>query len=139
MNIRYPDLASLILRLGFGLLMALGHGYGKLLNLFSGSEIRFPALFGMPPKLGLSLAVFAEFLCCLFIIMGYKTRLFCIPVIFTMATAAFYIHLGDPWFMKGADGGSKEPALLFLFGFLSIYLLGPGKYSIDDRISYGIS
>ncbi len=138
MNIRYPDLASLILRLGMGLLMALGHGLGKLQVLLSGEEIRFPELFGLPSTVGLSLAIFAEFFAAIMIIIGFKTRLFCIPVIITMAVAAFYIHSGDAWFMK-SGGASKEPALLFLAGFIAIYLLGPGKYSLDDRISGVIS
>jgi putative oxidoreductase len=133
MTIQYPDLAALILRLGFGLYMLIGHGYGKLLNLLSGDEIKFFSFLGLSPKISLSLAVFAEFVACIFIIIGYKTRLATLPLIFTMLVAAFMVHGGDPWFMYKAEGGSKEPAMIYLIGFLSIYLLGSGKYSADDR------
>jgi len=55
-----------------------------------------------------------------------------------MAIAAFYSHAGHAWFMQSTDGPSKEPAMLFLFAFISIYILGPGKYSLDDKLSFGI-
>jgi len=55
-----------------------------------------------------------------------------------MAIAAFYSHAGHAWFMQSTDGPSKEPAMLFFFAFISIYILGPGKYSLDDKLSFGI-
>lgn len=133
MTLRYPDLAALILRLGFGLYMLIGHGLGKFNMLLSG-DIQFPSLLGMPAKVCLILAVIAEFFACLLIIVGYKTRLAAIPMIMTMAIAAFIVHGGDPWFMGRGDGGSKEPAMIYLFGFLAIYLLGSGKFSLDDKL-----
>ena len=138
MTIIHPDLAALILRLGFGFFMAFGHGLGKTMKLFSGAEIHFPSVLGMPEVLSLALAAFAEFFCALMVMIGYKTRLFALPVIITMIVAAFHMHAGDPLYMKGADGGSKEPALLFLFAFVTIYLLGSGRYSVDDRIDSAI-
>jgi len=118
--------------------MAFGHGYNKFLKLISGAEVSFPSLFGMPSTLGLALATFAEFIACLFIIVGLKTRLFCIPVIITMTIAAFYVHADHAWFMQSTDGPAKEPAMLYLFAFISIYILGPGKYSLDDKFSFGV-
>jgi len=137
MTIQYPDITALILRLGFGLYMLFGHGYGKLVNLLSGEEIKFFSFLGLSPKISLSLAVFAEFIACIFIIIGYKTRFATLPLIFTMLVAIFFVHGSDPWFMYKAEGGSKEPAMIYLLGFLSIYLLGAGKYSLDDR-SYNL-
>jgi putative oxidoreductase len=92
-------------------------------------------MFGMSPAIGLGLAVFAEFFACIFIIIGFKTRLAAIPMVITMAVAAFYIHGSDAWFMQATDGSSKEPAMLYLIGFASIFMLGSGKYSLDDKIS----
>lgn len=132
---REKDLASLVLRLGFGFLMVFGHGFGKLQMLFGGGEIMFPSVLGMGPIMSLSLAVFAEFLAALAVLIGFKTRLASIPVVATMAVAAFYIHLKDPLFAAASQGGgSKEFALLFLTGFLGTLLLGSGKYSIDGLI-----
>ncbi len=134
MNLRYPDLAALVLRLGFGSYMLLGHGMGKFMKLIEGGEIKFASVMGLSPSICLILTVIAEFVACIMIIIGYKTRLAAIPVIITMIVAAFYIHGNDPFFMYGADGGSKEPALIYLIGFIAIYLLGSGKYSLDDKI-----
>ena len=134
MSIRYPDMAALVLRLAFGSMMAFGHGYGKLLKLFSSEEIHFVTYFGLSAKTNLALTAFAEFICCIMIIIGYKTRLFCIPVIIAMFVAAFKTHLNDPLFMKHAESGSKEMALIYMAAFLAIYFLGSGRYSVDDRI-----
>lgn len=125
------DIAALILRLGFGFYMLLGHGIPKIPRLFE-DEIRFASVFGMPPAMSLALVVFAEVICAIAIIIGFKTKWAVIPLIFTMLVAAFYIHLNDPWFAVNAAGGSnKEMAMLFLFGYLGVYFLGSGKYAVD--------
>jgi putative oxidoreductase len=43
-----------------------------------------------------------------------------------MSVAAFIVHFDDPF-------KSKELALLYLAGYLIIFVIGPGKYSIDKR------
>lgn len=135
MTLVYPDFTALILRIGFGAFMLFGHGMGKLKMLLAGGEIGFPSVVGIPPSMSLGLAVFAEFVACIFIILGYKTRLAALPMIITMMVAAFIIHGSDPLFLQNANGGpSKEPALIYLIGFIAIYLLGSGKYSMDDKL-----
>ncbi|WP_026475419.1 DoxX family protein [Alkaliflexus imshenetskii] len=129
------DLAALVLRVGFGFFMAFGHGLGKLQMLLSGN-VAFPALFGVSPTINLILAIFAEFLAAILVIVGLKTRLASVPIIFTMGVAAFVVHFSDPLFMaSAAGGGSKEMALLFLLGFLGTFFLNSGKYSLDAMIS----
>ncbi len=126
------DLASLILRVGLGFFMAFGHGLGKLQMLISG-EIQFAALFGLNPTINLTLAVLAEFFAALLVMVGLKTRLASIPVIMTMAVAAFIVHFSDPLF-AASGGGSKEFAAIYLIGYLGILFLGSGKYSLDALI-----
>lgn len=135
LSVKHIHLASLLLRLGFGLSMMIGHGYGKFLKLISGEEIKFAEVLGLSPEVGLALAVFAEFFACFFIVIGYKTRLASIPIILTMAVAAFVIHGGDPWF---GSGGSKEMAVLYLVGFIAVYMLDSGRYSLDHKLDNGI-
>ena len=49
-----------------------------------------------------------------------------------MLVAIVMVHFSDPLFMAAAKGGgSKEFALVYLLGFLGIFFLGSGKYSID--------
>lgn len=105
--------------------MMLTHGLPKLQKLVSGNfEFGDPIGIGAAPSLFLT--VIGEFLCPILIIIGFKTRLASIPAAVTMLVAAFIAHGGDPF-------GKKEMALLYLVGFITIALLGPGKYSIDRK------
>ena len=74
----------------------------------------------------LILAVFAEFIAPIFIIIGYKTKFFSIFPIATMIVAGFIVHFDDPF-------PRKEKALLYLAGFIVIFLMGAGKYSTDKK------
>ncbi len=113
----------LIIRIGAASLM-LTHGIPKLMQLFSGEPVSFSSVMGMTPELSLLLAVFAEFLCSVFIFLGLFTRLAAIPLIITMSVAAFHIHSDDPFAVK-------EKALLFLLIFIFLLITGGGNYSID--------
>jgi len=117
------DVVLLILRIGVALLM-LTHGLPKLQMLFTGGEIQFPGVLGLSPALSLVLAVFAEVLCSLLILLGLGTRLAAIPPIITMLVAVFMIHMNDPF-------ASQELGFLYLFLYLPLLILGGGKYSID--------
>ncbi len=118
------DLALLILRLGAGAMM-LTHGIPKIMRFFSGNEIKFADPFGLGPEISLAMAAFAEGICSILVILGFKTRLASIPIILTMLTAAFYAHWDDPF-------GRKELPLLFCVVFISLLLTGGGAYSLDN-------
>jgi putative oxidoreductase len=122
------DLLKLLLRLTFGGLMLL-HGYPKLIKLFSNplSEVKFADPLGLGPALSLILTVLAEFLFAIFVLVGFRTKLATYPLIFTMAIAALVVHAGDPL-------GDREMALLYLTGFITIAIVGGGKYSIDGLL-----
>jgi putative oxidoreductase len=113
-----------VLRIASSALL-LTHGIPKLQKLLSGNfEFADPIGIGATPSL--FLMVLAEFLCPLLIIIGFKTRWAAIPPAIAMAVAALIHHSADPF-------GVNEQPLLFLVIFVSIILLGPGKYSIDKR------
>jgi len=125
------DLALLLNRIIFGTYIVFGHGWGKLERLLDGN-IQFSSVFGLPPIVNLILAIFAEVLCGIALILGFRTRWVSIPLIATMLVAAFVVHGSDPFFIaKAGSGGSKELAVLFLAGFLTSLLLGSGRYSLD--------
>jgi putative oxidoreductase len=124
MNRNSTHLALAVLRIGFsGLLLT--HGIPKIGKLFA-DTIEFPDPIGLGATLSLILVLIAEVVGPLFVIIGYKTKLATIPTIIMMTVAVCVVHLSDPI-------GTKEMALLYLIGFIVIYLAGPGKYAIDKR------
>ena len=128
-SIKYSDngisFATLILRLALGGLM-IPHGYSKLMN-FAAMSSKFSDPFHIGHSTSLSLTIFAEFFCAVFIVLGLFTRLACIPLIINMAVAVFYAHKGDVF-----DTGEK--ATLFLVAFIALLFTGPGKVSMDRFI-----
>lgn len=123
-NTTLHNIGLLLLRIGFGGIM-LTHGIPKLLKMLSG-DFSFGDPIGIGEPASLVLAVLGEFLFPILVIVGFKTRLAAIPVIITMAVAAFIIHGADPF-------GTKEMAILYLIAFTAIALLGAGKYSVDRK------
>ncbi len=118
------NLGLLLLRLGFGGLM-LTHGIPKMMKILSG-DFSFGDPIGIGEPASLVLAVLGEVVFPFLVIIGFKTRIAAIPVIITMAIAAFIVHAADPF-------GTKEMAILYLIGFTAIALLGAGKYAVDKK------
>src|SRR6185312_8043210 len=86
------NFAMLVLRVGLGVLM-LSHGYSKLIH-FNGMRGNFINFLGMGSTLSLSLDIFAEFFCSVFLILGLFTRLAIIPILIAMSVALFKAHHG---------------------------------------------
>ena len=106
----------------------LTHGLPKLNRLTSGQPIKFAHLFGLGPEISLGLEVFAEVICSFLIILGLGTRIASIPLMITVATAAFYAHADDPF-------ATKEKPLAYVLIFIFLLVFGSGRYSIDGLIS----
>lgn len=119
------NIATLLLRVGFGVLMIPNHGWAKLSH-FAEKKDNFMSFMGLSPVLSLSLATFAEFFCSLLLILGLFTRLATIPLIITMLVA-LKVH-------EWQFFGKYELVPAFLFGYTAILLLGPGKFSLDAAI-----
>ncbi|MDX1279062.1 DoxX family protein [Oceanihabitans sediminis] len=118
------SVAILILRIAGGAFM-LTHGLGKFEALFSGEPIQFRDPIGVGATASLALAVFSEVLCAVLLIVGLGTRLAAIPLAITMFVAAFIVHATDGF-------GRQELPLLYAAVYISIALIGAGKYSLDN-------
>ncbi|MBQ1987675.1 MAG: DoxX family protein [Muribaculaceae bacterium] len=126
---RYFSIFLLALRILFGILL-LSHGIQKWAH-FESLSTTFPDPLGIGSVFSLSLAIFAELFCSIFFIAGFLYRLVLLPMIATMAIAFIFVHSGSV-----ANGG--ELAFIYLAMFVLLYIAGPGRYSFDRVISYGL-
>jgi putative oxidoreductase len=126
------DLGLLIGRVSFGGMMLLAHGLPKFQKYGAISD-KFPDPLGVGSPLSMGLAIFSELFCSALIIIGLGTRLAATQLVITMAVAAFLFHSADPFFASPGNA-SKEFALVYLTGFLLLFLAGPGRYSIDGLL-----
>ncbi|MDH5397589.1 MAG: DoxX family protein [Cyclobacteriaceae bacterium] len=120
------DFGLFLLRVGLGGLIFLQHGLGKLTG-FADRADNFYNFMGLGSQVTLGLAVFAEFLCAIFLILGLMTRWALIPLICTMTVVVLMVYGGEPL-------AKKELPLLFLSGFITLFFTGPGKMSVDNVV-----
>jgi len=119
------NFAMLVLRVGVGVLV-FSHGYDKLIH-FNSMKFHFLNFMGIGSTLSLTLDIFAEFFCSIFLILGLFTRLSVIPIIIAMSVALFKAH-------HGAMFGAGERAAMYLIASIAILFCGPGRISIDGAV-----
>lgn len=121
--------ALLIVRLIAGIAFVV-HGSGKMANPFGWMPAGSPV-----PSVFQFLAAISEFGGGIALILGLLTRLGSLGLFFTMLVAtgmhAFVLH--DP-FVNTTGGSSFEPALGYLGISILFLILGPGKFSIDQKM-----
>ncbi len=126
MHSKNTDIALLLLRVTFGGLIIINHGWGKLIKLFT-DPTKFADPIGLGAPVSLGLTTFAEFLCAGLVVLGLFTRWAVVPLIITMLVGIFVVHVDDPF-------SNIEKALIYLMAFLSIGIAGPGWYSVDAQM-----
>jgi putative oxidoreductase len=121
------DLGRLILRLVVGVLVLL-HGISKISGgvgfiLDVVNKAGLPAPFGYLVYIG-------EVVAPVLLIIGLWTRAAAIVVVIDMAFAVALVHVSQFFTLNQAGGWSLELQAMYLFGALSIALLGAGRYSL---------
>ena len=114
----------LALRMFFGVLFFV-HGMDKMMN-FEQMSRSFPSVLGFGSYMSLMLAIFCEFCCSIFLIAGLLERIILIPMIISMGVAFFDVH--DAILPEG------ELALIYMITFFILFLVGPGRFSLDYMI-----
>lgn len=140
MGARSPmgDLGIAGMRIGIGLYMAIGHGYGKM---FADGSLGPSAGFigyidgmGFPaPTLFAWMAAITEFFGGLALAAGLLTRPAALGMIGTMLVAIFLAHGADPWVAAPGER-SKEMAMLYLLPSIALLMLGGGRFSLDTPL-----
>jgi putative oxidoreductase len=120
------DWGLLWLRVSGSALLLHVHGLPKLLHFQEQlSLIEDPWHLGA--NFTLSLAIFAEVLCPLPILLGVLTRLACLPILAVLLVALVAVH--PQWSV--ADG---QFAWLLLIVFRTVLIAGPGRIAVSQRL-----
>jgi putative oxidoreductase len=125
------DLALLVLRLWMGTSLFLKHGLGKLLG-YSEMVTSFPDPLHIGAHASLAISLLSDGICSILVILGLATRWSSLLIFVNIFVAwATVVHF--QFFGHAATAG--ELILLYLGGFLSIFLAGPGRYSLDSLVT----
>jgi len=110
-------------------------GWGKLTN-YSGT-VGYMAQTGAPlPPVAALVAIAVEFFVALAVVLGVWTRPFAILLaLYTLGTALIAHHY---WTMEGtaryANAINFYKNISIIGGFLTLYVTGAGKYSVDAKL-----
>ena len=119
------DLGLLLLRLWFGLVLALAHGLHKLGNLQG--FVSAVEQNGIPlPLPSAVFAVLGELVGGTLLALGLFTRAAGLSVAATLSVAAFWVHRADPF-------AKMEFALAYAVVGLALAITGPGRFSLDGK------
>jgi hypothetical protein len=131
----YTNMGRLFLRMFTGVMMmqfGIRQWYG-----FSGLSGNFPAYFGMSSEMSLAVMIAVEVLCSFCIMVGFCTRMMAVPPFIAMVVAEHYLlsnsPVSAPYMLSWGDPGYVP--MLFLGIYFFIFLVGPGKISVDYFLS----
>jgi len=119
----------LVLRLWLGLAMFFIHGLDKL-NNFNHYAAMFPNPIGIGVKPGLVLVIIAETVGALLLVLGLLTRFGALTLVIDLGVAFFMVHK----MAVGMQAHSGELAFVYLAGYVTLLLAGPGKFSLDKAL-----
>lgn len=128
----------LVLRLGFGLMMLIGHGWPKIAVFEDKKDVwPVPELWPfslLTSPLSMMATIAAEVGAAALIALGVATRPAAFLLGFTMVVGAFQVHALDGFFLSPGVTKAKEPAILYLIPCVALIISGAGAYSVDRMI-----
>ncbi len=135
------DAAAVVLRI-FLAVVFFPHGAQKVLGWFGGQGLdatiaAFTTKMGIPLPFAI-LAIAAEFLGPIGLVVGLLTRVAAFGIGFTMLVAALMVHLKFGFFMNwfGKQAGEGIEYHILIIGMaLALMIKGGGRWSIDRAIA----
>lgn len=118
----------LFMRVSVSVLLLHVHGLPKLLH-WSVEVQRIEDPFNLGGTLTLGLAVFAEVICPVLLILGVWARLACLPILAVLAVAVLFVH--PQW---SVEQGQFAWLLIILFAGLA--LTGPGPFVLGRALRH---
>lgn len=119
------DLSLLVFRVLLSLSMINTHGIKKLLD-FEGTIQHIPDPMGIGGEISAIIAIVANIVAPVFIILGLGTRLATLPILSVTLMGFFIVHGNDPWSVR-------DVPLMYSLTYLLILFMGAGKYSLDSK------
>ena len=123
------DIAKLLLRVSLGVLI-LFHGIHKVIYGVGGVKAMLTHA-GLPELLAYGVYV-GELIAPIFIILGLYGRVASLVLAFNMLVAIFLAY-GFSFSLAKYGGVSMESPLLFFIMSILLFLLGSGKYSVNNK------
>ncbi len=131
------SLGPLIIRIPLGIIM-MAHGSQKLFGIWGGAGLAgtfkiFEEKFGIPPIFTL-LAILAEFVGGLGILIGFLTRISAASIMGVMFVAISKVLIGNGFFLRGPSGDGIEFAFALFSMAFYLLVVGGGTWCIDRMI-----
>lgn len=124
------DVGLLVLRVLVCLSLFVKHGWEKIFS-FSDVVARVPDILHIGVAPTIVLAAVGDVFCAFLIIIGLATRWACAWAFIVIFTAW---SLRDHFSYLGHGGDHGEVIALYLICLLSIFITGPGRFSIDSLL-----
>jgi putative oxidoreductase len=122
------SLGLFVFRVWIGSAILINHGLGKL-EKFGSMSHDFGDPLGVGHRNSLALAVFAEVVASLLLILGLTTRFAALVLAINLGVAFALVHKGS---LSGAHSG--ELAFIYLAGCLLLLIAGGGRISVDQNL-----
>lgn len=130
MNQNHQDLGKLILRLALGLFVLL-HGVAKITGGI-GFITQVVQGAGLPGFVAYGVYV-GEVVAPILVILGLHARIGAALVALNMLFAIFLVHTAELFALGQSGGWALELQGMFLFGAIAIALMGPGRFSVNNK------
>lgn len=124
------DIGKLVLRLTLGILILL-HGLTKLMGGTAGI-VGMVEGAGLPGFLGYAVLL-GEVVGPILLIVGFHARIGAALIAINMLVAIALAHMGELATLNDQGGWVLELQGMFLFTAVALVLMGPGRYSINQR------
>lgn len=125
------DLALLILRVWMGTALFLRHGLEKVFAL-PDTISHFPDPLHLGSHVSFSVATISDLVCSILVVLGFLTRCSALLICSNIFVVwALIVHF--QFIAHGVSPG--EAIVLYLGGFLTIALAGPGRFSLDSVLA----
>lgn len=124
------DTGKLVMRLALGVLI-LFHGIAKLTGGISSIEGMITSA-GLPAALAYGVYL-GEVVGPILLIFGFYARVGALLIAVNMLFAVGLAHLGQLGQFTDTGGWQLELQGMFLFTAIALFLIGPGRFSVDGR------